>query len=147
MHVIWDVNKIVSNLYQGAAPPLGNFVAERGFKTLVLAAVENQDDSLYPGVEVIKAPGEDDDTDLSIFNDTLPSWILAGRAVAKRVAAGDKVIVTCMAGLNRSGFITAIALRHLYKEWSGKQIVEHIQSRRRYALCNQLFERYIIQNL
>lgn len=136
-----DFDPIIENLYQGAAPPFGEAVAKLGFDTLVLCAKELQRDDLYPGVEVVLAPGDDDQRVNRMMRD-LPNWQRAAQIVVERVAAGKKVLVTCMAGLNRSGMVTALAL-HQITGWSGKDIVEHIQASRDMALCNDTFADYI----
>lgn len=137
----YDFDHIVDNLYQGAAPPFGDAVAKLGFDTLVLCAKENQREDLYPGIEIVLAPGDDDVRVERMMRD-LPTWQQAAQIVAERVASGKKVLVTCMAGLNRSGMVTALAL-HQITGWSGKDIVEHIQASRDMALCNDTFADYI----
>lgn len=136
-----DFDPVIENLFQGAAPPYGETVAKLGFDTLVLCAKENQREDLYPGVEVVLAPGDDDAREHRMMRD-LPIWQEAARIVAERVAAGKKVLVTCMAGLNRSGMVTALAL-HQITGWSGADIVEHVQASREMALCNETFAKYI----
>ena len=136
-----DFDPIIQNLYQGAAPPYGETVAKLGFDTLVLCANENQHKDLYPGVEVVLAPGDDDARVNRMMRD-LPTWQHAAQIVAERVASGKKVLVTCVAGLNRSGMVTALALRQI-TGWSGEDIVEHIQASREMALCNDTFADYI----
>ena len=108
----YDFDHIVDNLYQGAAPPFGDAVAKLGFDTLVLCAKENQREDLYPGIEVVLAPGDDDVRVERMMRD-LPTWQQAAQIVAERVASGKKVLVTCMAGLNRSGMVTALALHQI----------------------------------
>lgn len=136
-----DFDKIIDNLYQGAAPPYGDAVAKLGFHTLVLCAKENQREDLYPGVEVILAPG-DDDCRVHRMERDLPTWKQAAQIVVERVAAGKKVLVTCMAGLNRSGMVSALAL-HSITGWPGADVVEHVQASRDMALCNDTFANYL----
>jgi protein-tyrosine phosphatase len=136
-----DFDHIVENLFQGAAPPYGDAVAKLGFDTLVLCAKENQREDLYPGVEVVLAPGDDDCREHRMMRD-LPTWQQAAQLVVDRVAAGKKVLVTCMAGLNRSGMVTALAL-HQITGWSGEDVVEHIQASRDMALCNDTFATHL----
>ncbi len=123
-----DFDPIIENLFQGAAPPYGEAVAKLGFDTLVLCAKENQREDLYPGVEVVLAPGDDDAREHRMMRD-MPTWEKAAQVVVERVAAGKKVLVTCIAGLNRSGVVTALAV-HQITGWSGEDVVEHIQASR-----------------
>lgn len=140
-----DVNKIVDGLYQGAWPPFGDQLAKRGFDVLVLCAEENQHDDLYTNVQVILAPGEDDARPqrMELY---LPTWIIAAQRAANAVKKGKNVLVTCMAGLNRSGMVTAMTL-YLLTGWSGADIVEHVQACRLDALCNATFAAWLIDNL
>lgn len=140
-----DIVKIYENLWQGAFPPPGDTIASKGFNVLVLAAEEHQRDDLYPGVKVILAPG-DDDQRLNRLERFLPIWLPAAQQVAEHVRAGDKCLVTCMGGYNRSGFINAMALHYL-TGWSGKDCVDRIKSRRQHGLSNATFATYIIDNV
>lgn len=141
----FDANQITDGLYQGAWPPFGDQLAKRGFDVLVLCAEENQHDDLYVGLNVICAPGEDDSRPERMMR-YLPSWMIAAQRVAQQVELGKKVLVTCMAGLNRSGMVTAMAL-YLLTGWSGKDVVEHVQASRPMALCNATFAQWLTDNL
>lgn len=136
-----DFDLIIPNLFQGAAPPYGDALAKLGFDTVMLCAKENQREDLYLDVEVVLAPSDDDARINRMMRD-LPTWQQAAQVVVERVNAGKKVLVTCMAGLNRSGMVTALALLQL-TDWSGADIVEHIQASRDMALCNDTFATYI----
>lgn len=138
---ILDIDNIWKTLWQGSAPPIGNILVEKGFTTLVLAAKEFQRADLYPDVEVLLAPS-DDDCRFHRMMQFVPMWENVARQVAQRVKNGDKVLVTCLAGLNRSGFITTLALMELTK-WDGKTCVKHVRSRRQDALCNECFRDYL----
>lgn len=132
-----DASRIVEGLYQGSMPPVGLWVRQAGFDTLVLSAKEYQPStSSFPGVCVVHVP----------LDDAKPSAAekrsieLAGRLVASEVARGRRVLVTCAAGKNRSGIITAVAMRHLYPGATRTEIVDRIRARRRIgALSNPWF--------
>ncbi len=143
--IVLDINKIAENLYQGAIPPKGEILSKKGFQVLVLCAEENQDTESYVDIQVICSPGDDTD-DLDRFARDLVHWKISAARVANAVRKGKKVLVTCMAGLNRSGMVTALALHEL-TGWSGERIVKHIKSRRSYALCNDTFADYLKENL
>lgn len=138
----YTANKIIDRLFQGGLPPGGDGLKAAGVDVLVLCARENQDDSFYEGLTVILAPGDDDPRPhrLARFID---GWKEAGLQVAEHVKAGRTVLVTCMQGWNRSGIVTALALREL-TGWKGSKIVKHIQNCRQGALCNATFAKYII---
>ncbi len=141
----FDANKVTDGLYQGAWPPFGDQLQKRGFDVLVLCAEENQHEELYPGVQVLLAPGEDDSR-VNRMMRYLPTWMAAAEQVAASVRAGKTVLVTCMAGLNRSGMVTAMAL-YLLTGWSGSDVVEHVQACRAMALCNDTFAQWLKDNL
>jgi len=142
---VLDVDNIWGTLWQGACPPGGNVLKDNGFDVLVLAAADHQVSSMYHGIQVICAPG-DDDPRLHRFEKFLPTWIAAAHEVADLVRAGKKVLVTCMAGLNRSGFIVALAVHYL-TGWPGSKCLAYVRSQRQMSLCNGTFARYIHDNL
>jgi protein-tyrosine phosphatase len=139
--VNYSADKIHTCLFQGGAPPTGDALAKAGIDVLVLCAAENQDASVYNDIEVICAPG-DDDPRVSRMMQFVPIWTKAAALVAERVRTGKNVLVTCMAGQNRSGMVTAIALHYL-TGMTGEECVEHLQSRRMWALHNDTFAKYI----
>lgn len=62
--------------------------------------------------------------------------------VAERVDSGDKVLVHCTAGLNRSGIVSARAM--MYLGWSATDAIAILRQRRdAYALCNPEFEKWL----
>lgn len=95
-------------LAQGSAPPSG---APVPFDVVVLAAQEYQRE-YEPGStvsEVVRVPLDD-------ARPTVSERLrihAAARDVARRVRAGQRVLVTCMAGRNRSGVIAGLALAEL----------------------------------
>jgi protein-tyrosine phosphatase len=103
---------------------------------LVLAAEEIQPTrDKFPGVAVIYAPNDD------TLKPTLEQMRLAmnaARTVAKAVRRGAKTLVTCAMGWNRSGLISALALREI-TGCTGQKAVEIVQKARRNALINPSF--------
>lgn len=69
----------------------------------------------------------------------------AARWAFDRWQAGDRVLIRCQAGLNRSGLVTALVLMH-----AGTPAVEAIRLIRRrrspWALCNDDFVRWLCQH-
>jgi len=138
----YQAHKIAERLFQGGYPPGGPGLANAHIDVLVLCAREHQDTSLYPGVHVILAGG-DDDARPERLRRFLEMWEGAAREVVKAVREGKNVLVTCMAGHNRSGLVVALALRELTGA-TGKEIVEHIQrTRGPFALNNETFAKHI----
>lgn len=62
----------------------------------------------------------------------------AAMQVAGMLRQGQRSLVTCHAGLNRSGLVTALAL-HFFTGNSGEKCLEHVQAMRPGALVNEHF--------
>ena len=124
---------IMPGLAQGSKPETGARLYD-DFDTVVLCAQEHQDISLV-GVEVIHAPF-DDAGDPPSKSEVRIAWN-AAKAVAKRVKDGRRVLVTCAAGLNRSGLVNGFALIMLGLR--PRQAISVIQMARPGALFNQHF--------
>lgn len=142
----YQAHKISESLYQGGFPPPGDGLQKSGIDVLVLCAKEWQDESnrSYPGVHVIRCGGEDR-LEPHILRTYLGGWQHAARLVVRHIRDGKNVLVTCMAGQNRSGIVTAMALRELTM-LPGHEIVDHIQRSRPHALNNETFAKFIINN-
>jgi len=140
--MVLDANEIASGLWQGSVPPQGGVLNLLGYHALVLAAEEFQFDAgFYPGVAVIYAPNDDNGKPLS--REQLTIAVKAARDVAARIRSGQKVLVTCAAGVNRSGLVSALTLHFLYG-WSGDRCIRRIRERRTHpnfgkALSNPFF--------
>lgn len=133
-----NANAILPLLWQGGRPPTGNRLHTYGFHALVLCAAEYQPDAhLFPGVEVIYAPN--DDNFGQITREQIEGALAAARQTAALVRSGRKVLVTCWAGINRSGLVSAISV-HLLTGWSGVACIRHVKSARRGALRNPAFQ-------
>ncbi len=127
--VILDASELVTGLWQGSLPPPGGAVRAAGFKVLVLCAREYQlQANDYPGVQVVHAPNDDHDH-LPLNRDKLQIALGGAHAVATAVREGLPTLVTCAAGLNRSGLVSALSL-HLLFGWPGQECVELVQRRR-----------------
>ena len=99
-----------------------------GIDTVVLAAYEHQP-SLDPDLDVIRVH-MDDDYPSTQFLPTFTRVVseVAG-LVSDRVRTGRRVLVTCWQGRNRSGIVTAIALRKL-TDMSGSAAIHTLRRRR-----------------
>jgi len=138
-NVDFDANEIAPGLYQGSRPwQTGSFLRERGFSCVVLCAEEFQPErTFYTGIDVLHAPNDDNPARRPTRSE-LQIALAASKQVALRVMDGKNVLVTCMAGLNRSGLVCAFTLHHLYG-WSGEECVARVQERRADALFNRGF--------
>lgn len=140
--MMYTANEIVKGLYQGGAPPTGQGLAETGIDALVLCARDYQPAaSFFPGVEVLSVPG--DDAPISkVPPAVIAEWQRASLWVAAAVLRGKRVLVTCAAGRNRSGFVSALAVRQL-TGLDGARCVEIVQNARPNALTNPTFANFI----
>lgn len=145
-----DATHIHQELFMGGKPPTGAAVRDHGFHVLVLCASEHQIPAVhFPGVEVLHIALKDDsskpvsDTEWATIEHT-------AKRVMRRLRAGRRVLVTCAAGLNRSGVITAAALHYLTGHAGHRTAA--VVSRRRVvhgtnALYNQAFVSALTQRL
>lgn len=133
-----DAHKVADGLWQGSVPPAGDALAKAGFTLVVLCAEEYQlPVSDFPGVAVHLAPNDDTD---ELTETQLSTARKAARKVVAELARGGKVLVTCAAGMNRSGLVNGLAL--VLRHGPGadpRAIVAQIQARRPWALCNDHF--------
>ncbi|MHC4617125.1 MAG: protein-tyrosine phosphatase family protein [Planctomycetota bacterium] len=142
-----EANQVAGSLFQGSAP-IG-MEAERSINevvdVLVLCAEEYQPKGRFRKSLVLKIPFRDVEgpVDRYLFWDLLNTAAMVRACLDK----GDIALVTCMAGLNRSGLVTAMTLMlpGNCEQWtlgglSAVQAVHLIRcARGRYALSNRQF--------
>jgi hypothetical protein len=122
-------SKIDDNLWQGGYPIAG--LESEGINVVVLCARELQPESEFasgflPGVEVICCPMDDVEGGPT------------AQTIVERLEQGKRVLVTCVAGRNRSGLVNALVLI-LRRGVSGISATMRIQAARPLALTNQSF--------
>lgn len=129
-------------LWQGARPERGDRASKEGFKVIVLCDDEFQPSRHnFTDVRILKCPLVDISTK-PVPPADLEMILKTAHRVARHVSEGEKVLVTCYAGINRSGLVVAHALHHL-TGWGGDKIVDHIKSKRPISLTNRLFVQII----
>ena len=141
-----DADEIAPRIWQGSKPPLGQLVAQEGFDTLVLCAREYQPASVYfPGVQVVHAPNDDAPEIYPFTEENLKTAVRASGLAAQAVEKDHRVLVTCAAGINRSGLVVALMLHRLYG-LSGSSCIQLVRRRRKSLregqpkpLSNELF--------
>jgi len=68
----------------------------------------------------------------------------AARLVDEHITAGRKVLVTCLAGYNRSGWIVALAL--IRRGWTPKEAIKLLREKRgSNVLNNEFFEAMVLR--
>lgn len=133
---------------------MGPILRRHGFHLLVLCAEEYQpphqvpgrfqallesfSGEPFPGVEVVYAPNADDFI-VPPSREQLASAVQAAESVVAALRAGKKVLVTCWAGLNRSGLVTALSL-HKLRGMSGVAAIQQVKRYRKGALSNPHFQ-------
>lgn len=136
-----DATSIAPQLYQGRVPPNGRALADARFTMLVLAAREYQPRSAnFPGLRVVLHVPLNDDAPTP---NEVAAAMNASTYVVDEIKRGGKVLVTCLQGRNRSGLISALALRKLYG-FSGKQVLSQVQTMRSNALTNPWFQQLLL---
>jgi protein-tyrosine phosphatase len=96
--------------------------------------------AFFPGVEVFHAPLEDEPR--APTTEEVAIARAAARFVITNLRAGKRVLVTCQMGWNRSGLVTALALRELTGA-SGLACLKHVRAQRPNALFNNHFGAFL----
>lgn len=138
-----DANEVFPLLHQGSVPPEGDTLQRRRFAMLVLSAAEHQPPaSRFPGVHVIHCPLNDHPGGLR--PEEVKAWRTASEKVLRAICDGKKVLVTCYAGLNRSGVINARVI--MRKGFEVEQAVSFVRmGRGEAALSNSAFRLLLYQ--
>lgn len=129
-----DCNKIAPKLYQGAYPVVP--IAPLGFQVLVLCAKELQYRPDELGLLTLKCALQDDGSPM-----TQREWLHAVRmadAIAELISRGNRVLVTCAQGRNRSGLVNALVLYRM-TSLSGQQCLYRVRLGRPGSLTNEYF--------
>jgi len=124
-------------LWVGGPPPADRDLP--GFDVIVLCAEEHQVPlPLFHG-RVIRCPLRDDVIDTPRTHAALSAAV----SVARALRAGQRVLVTCHAGLNRAALVAALALARITR-MTADEIVQTMKLRRHpLALSNPSFVRLI----
>jgi protein-tyrosine phosphatase len=138
--------KIAPGLWQGGFPINPEEVAQSGFDALVFAAREYQpvggeERELFPGVEVLAVP-LDDDGETGPTAEEIRQIGPVVLKIVELVSSGKRVLVTCREGRNRSGLLVALTLAALFHV-SGTEAAEHVRSKRARALTNAGFSDFL----
>lgn len=122
----FDANKVWPGIYVGSAPP--ELAIFEGFSLVALCAAEYQPNLPNFFGKVVR-PAFKDSHDPIPGEDVIKIF-QAADAVAKDVAAGGRCLVTCIAGLNRSALVAALAILQS-TNLSSDEIIAIIRSKRK----------------
>lgn len=133
----YDASVIAPRLWIGAKPPFDRDLPN--IDLLVLCAAELQPERLAFHGKIVRCPIPDD-----VLNQKERKMVvMASVLVARAVAQGQRALVTCAAGMNRSALVVALTLGHLTTMDSSK-VIEHIRKHRHpKALYNEHFQKLI----
>lgn len=121
-------------LWIGAKPPFDSPLAQ--VDLLVLCAQEIQPDAIAFQGLVMRCPLPDAELEVIQVIQALTTSV----AVAQAVSQGQRALVTCAMGRNRSPLVAALALAQL-TTMSGAQLIAHIRKHRgQKALGNRHFQ-------
>jgi len=119
-----DASCVLKRLWQGSMPPVEQ--ALPAFSIIVLAADSYQPESVAWRGRVVRAPMEDAEPSQ---NDIVRA-LAAAREVATEIRRGGRALITCHAGLNRSGLICAMTILMLRPKATPDAAIKVIRARR-----------------
>lgn len=129
-----DASAIFPRLWVGGRPPLDRDLPE--FDVLVLCAREIQPPALAFHGRVVRCPIPDDVLDTPQMRMALA----AAGATARALTSGQRVLVTCAQGINRSAFVASLALAQITR-MSALELVTLMRTKRHQdALFNKYFQ-------
>ena len=135
-----DATVVAPNLFIGSRPPPGRY---RWLGVIALCAQEYQPPSYaFPGVAVLHVP-LDDVPSRPMYDTEVALAISNARTVSRYLHTGQRVLVTCAMGLNRSALVAALAMQQAFG-MSAEEVVGQIrETRSSLALSNPNFVRLI----
>lgn len=113
-----DATRVGSKLYIGSRP--GPELLKHGFDVVVLCAKERQD--VWPDIHTIRVPFNDSELSYRTYTRA----VKAAMAVTRYRLAGQRVLVTCNMGVNRSALVAALSLMQL-ERLSARDVLERIR--------------------
>lgn len=138
-----SVNTRRGAIYQGSADDV--LKHDGRYSLIVLCADEFQPQAKLlvgpgDGVEIVYAPN--DDSEKPLTREQLSLALRAARLTARAYKEGKTILVSCMAGRNRSGFVVALTL-HLLYGMDGRKATAFVRAKVANALTNDHFERFL----
>lgn len=133
-----DAHRLAERLWIGSAPDLDKDLGACGFDTVVLCAEEYQPRGAFGTACTVHAGFNDAQIDAR----TVSVATRTAKEVAARWHRGERVLVTCMAGRNRSGLVSALVLQ-LITGVSGRKALGHVRRMRPSALTNPSFASFL----
>ena len=109
---------------------------------MVLCAAEAQPERVAFHGQVVRCPVVDD----VLSHQELARVIITSRMVAQALGAGQRAIITCTTGINRSALVAALALARLTRA-SAADLIMLIRNKRHPSALNNAFFQHVLNNL
>ena len=118
-----DASNVATRLWVGSQPPFDHDLPD--FDMLVLCAQEVQPSQVaFHGV-IVRCPIPDSALDIRQVHRA----VLAAKTVGDALLSGNRVLVTCAAGLNRSALVAGLALARASR-MTADEIIQRMRTRR-----------------
>jgi len=128
------MSNVSTRLWVGAHPPIDRDLPD--FDLLVLCAQEFQPQILAFHGPILRCPLPDAALDIH----QITQAVLTAKRAGDALATGQRVLVTCWAGMNRSVLVASMALARVTR-MTADQIIELMRRRRHpQALYNESFQ-------
>jgi hypothetical protein len=135
-----DASQVSTRLWVGGKPPFDRDLPD--FDMLVLCAQELQPERVAFHGRAVRCPIPD----ARLEPRQIARVLMTSRAVAESLSAGQRILVTCSAGINRAALVASLALARVTRMSADDLVTLVRRTRGQQALCNQHF-REIIANL
>lgn len=134
-----EASEVAPGLYVGSKPAHGR----HPYDVIVLAAQEYQPHATrFPGAHVIHVPF-DDAPWRAMRPEEITGAVRTGQMVARHLRAGQRVLVSCAMGLNRSALVAAIAMHDVHGMDADEIVARIRRARGAWALSNPNFEKLL----
>jgi hypothetical protein len=138
-----DYSLIAFGLAQGSAPD--DFAASfEAFDTIVLCSSEFQPEVIFPddkSKRILRCPF--DDSDLALTPVQVERLKAAARQIVEEHEEERRILITCFAGINRSGLLMGMVLKERFGI-TGEEAIRWIRKKRYGSLSNRSFCRHLI---
>ena len=146
-------HQVLEGMWIGNAPPITSMHEDGrnpsmipmavNFDCLILCASEYQPDGgLFPIEEVVHAPMDDSFTPM--HDSEIAMATRAAKHAVNRLVEDKRVLVTCLAGRNRSGLVCALALHFGPPQLSPTEAIRFVRDARGpHALANPFFVKFL----
>ncbi len=132
-HPVLDAHRISGKTWLGAFPEEAQYTdllrsPELPFTMVVLCAREcqpQQGQRWFPGVQTVTCPF--DDSPSGIDDDVWSRITIVVDVVVRQLEAGGRVLITCVAGRNRSALVATRVLARRYPQRSMDDIIAQIR--------------------